>query len=388
MKKYINVMIIIVLSLHISALQKLEYEYPKNPIVADSLMEECFNKIVDIVNQALEGNNSRELSYEWIGTTMIIEDAIDCASKPLSEEQITILFNLIDKMRLNNLQYDQFKSHIFAPHIKRWGYDSRMEAILLEQINTDKPLAIARLVDAMKKAGLKNEQLKRRCTDMVSFRDVVTNKHRKTDDAGCDLSFSEDALKSAMEYLAEVYPDDKEVINAMIDGMIPADTLGYTVRWHLRYFMDNEHIKEYSKINRKLAANLLKERYDDVSDSGEKEIYHCALMITNRYISEDIYKKGIDILINSEDPVIREFMFEGIRYYLKNHLISKSIAEISIQRINEKLLNLKNALGINDDRITSDLLNSNNNNVKWKYNLINEFSEYYRMANDLSEKIH
>lgn len=386
MKKYINIIIIVTISLYIYTLPKLVYEYPKNPIVADSLMEECFNKIVDIVNQALEGKKSRELSYEWIGTTMEIEDAINCASKPLSDEQITILFDLIEEMRLHNLQYDQFKSHIFAPHMKRWGYDSRMEAIILEDINTSNPLDIAYLIDSMNKVGLINQQIRKRCIDIISFKDITT-KTREPIDNYCgvsgynpDASYNDNALFAAMDYLSNVYPDDREVIEAMADGILPADSLGYTVRWHLRYFMDDPYIREHRKVNKDIAADILKEKYENAKSERESMIYHYAMMSTHKYISEELYNKGVEDFFNTDIPVLREFLFREIQHYFKNSLIDKKIAEETVKRIHDRLDSLKEDFGLKKNEKLPDILIKPSEELRQKYKLIKEYAYYNRLA--------
>ena len=403
MKKYFIYTILYILSvIAVAASDKITYEYPKNPHEADSLMEIYYSEIFSAVDKAINEGNSRDLGKEWIRATWGMEDAIEYASKPLNDSQIDSINLLIEKMKNYNLEYGQIIRHVVAPHVRLWGSNGEFNEYLLENIYTSNADELAWTISCLIEANLKNESMKEICCDLISYKSPMTNFPAESiNDTIEKLSLSHctdplyvksdentkipQIIKDAFLYSANVFPDDPDLINAVIDGMIKGDSLGFTPRWHLRYLMDNKYIKEFTNVDRKIANELLRLKYESLDNEQEKFLIYYSMISTHQNsMNDEAYDNLLSAYLKTDIPVLREFTFNEIKFGLSERKISEAFYQEMLRKIDSKIDSI---IKINNININETLPEAE---LKKQLEMKRKYYELFQYRNDVefAKRIH
>lgn len=333
-----------------------------------------------------------------------MEDAIEYASKPLNDSQIDSINQLIEKMKNYNLEYGQIIRHVIAPHVRLWGSNSEFNEYLLENIYTSNANELAWTISCLIEAELKDDRMKRICCDLISYcspmtyfsAELINDSIEKPSLSHCTDPLyvkSHENIKipqiigDALLYSANVFPDDTDVINAVIDGMIRGDSLGFTPRWHLRYFMDNKYIKEFTNVDKEIAYELLKSRYESSRNEKYRFLLYYSMISTHQNIMEDeIYDNLLSGYLKTDIHVLREFALNEIKYGLSERTISEAFYQDMLRRINAKIDSIIRINNINVSETLPEAGLKKELEMKRKYYELFQFRDDIEFAKRIHDK--
>lgn len=196
--------------------------------------------------------------------------------------------------------------------------------------------------------------------------------------------------RHALEYLAEFYPDDRDALQAVADGIWIADSLHYTVRWHLRYFMVNPYITEHLKVNREISYEILWDKYLNADNERKKMLYlYSALSTHQMTITEELYKEVIDGLLNTDVRVLRKFLFEllFVAYNMEEIGVDKSMFEYGYEKIKAKKDELLQKHGLKDEDIPIIVPDPSFKAFEKQYPVLADFGYFEHLASNGFEKL-